>query len=113
MVLGGGDAGDNFATTVTERSEVDEVKKKLCGVRTLPLSGCGKKAVPSSSMWGGRGRCEIGAGSFVGPFTEIQKGARLGRRTRVQSHSFVPRQRRGGGGTVKSMQFGVLSSLSK
>jgi len=33
--------------------------------------------------------CHIGAGSFVGPFCEIQKGVRIGERTKVQSHSFV------------------------
>jgi acetyltransferase-like isoleucine patch superfamily enzyme len=33
--------------------------------------------------------CEIGAQSFVGPYTEIQKGVRIGQRTRVQSHCFV------------------------
>ena len=33
--------------------------------------------------------CQIGAGSFVGPFCEIQKGVRIGTRTKVQSHSFI------------------------
>lgn len=33
--------------------------------------------------------CTLDAGCFVGPFTEIQKGVRIGARTRVQSHSFV------------------------
>ena len=33
--------------------------------------------------------CSIGDGSFVGPFVEIQKGAKIGKRCRVQSHSFV------------------------
>jgi len=33
--------------------------------------------------------CRIGAGAFIGPFVEIQKGAVIGARTRVQSHSFV------------------------
>ena len=32
---------------------------------------------------------EIGKDSFVGPFVEIQKGVRIGARTKVQSHSFV------------------------
>jgi len=34
-------------------------------------------------------RCAIGDGSFVGPFVEIQNGANIGRRCRVQSHSFI------------------------
>jgi acetyltransferase-like isoleucine patch superfamily enzyme len=33
--------------------------------------------------------CKIGDDCFVGPFTEIQKGAVIGARTRVQSHAFV------------------------
>jgi acetyltransferase-like isoleucine patch superfamily enzyme len=33
--------------------------------------------------------CSIGDGSFVGPFVEIQKGAKIGSRCRVQSHSFI------------------------
>lgn len=33
--------------------------------------------------------CHIGDGCFVGPFVEIQKGVRIGPRTRVQSHAFV------------------------
>jgi acetyltransferase-like isoleucine patch superfamily enzyme len=33
--------------------------------------------------------CEIGDHAFVGPFVEIQENARIGPRTRVQSHSFV------------------------
>jgi acetyltransferase-like isoleucine patch superfamily enzyme len=33
--------------------------------------------------------CTIGDGSFVGPFVEIQKGVTIGRRCRIQSHSFI------------------------
>jgi acetyltransferase-like isoleucine patch superfamily enzyme len=33
--------------------------------------------------------CEIGDDCFIGPFTEIQKTARIGARTKVQSHAFV------------------------
>lgn len=33
--------------------------------------------------------CAIGDESFVGPFVEIQKGAVIGKRCRVQSHSFI------------------------
>jgi acetyltransferase-like isoleucine patch superfamily enzyme len=34
-------------------------------------------------------RCSIGDGSFVGPFVEIQKGVTIGKRCRIQSHSFI------------------------
>ena len=33
--------------------------------------------------------CTIGDGTFVGPFVEIQKGATIGRRCRIQSHAFI------------------------
>jgi acetyltransferase-like isoleucine patch superfamily enzyme len=33
--------------------------------------------------------CELADDCFVGPFVEIQKGVRVGPRTKVQSHAFV------------------------
>ena len=33
--------------------------------------------------------CTIGDGSFIGPFVEIQKGVAIGKRCRIQSHSFI------------------------
>jgi len=33
--------------------------------------------------------CIIGDNSFIGPFVEIQKGAKIGRNCRIQSHSFI------------------------
>jgi acetyltransferase-like isoleucine patch superfamily enzyme len=33
--------------------------------------------------------CTIGDGTFVGPFVEIQKGVTVGKRCRIQSHSFI------------------------
>lgn len=33
--------------------------------------------------------CEIGDEVFIGPFVEIQKGAKIGARTRISSHSFI------------------------
>ncbi len=33
--------------------------------------------------------CSIGDGTFVGPFVEIQKGATIGKRCRIQSHAFI------------------------
>jgi len=33
--------------------------------------------------------CDLGDNCFVGPFVEIQKGVRIGARSKVQSHSFV------------------------
>ncbi len=32
---------------------------------------------------------EIGEGSFIGPFVELQKGTKIGSNTRISSHSFL------------------------
>lgn len=40
---------------------------------------------PFSNLYG----CRIGSGSRVGPFVEIQRGAVIGERCKIQSHSFV------------------------
>jgi acetyltransferase-like isoleucine patch superfamily enzyme len=47
--------------------------------------GTGVKIVEPCNLYG----CTIGDDCFVGPFTEIQKGARVGARSRVQSHAFI------------------------
>ena len=33
--------------------------------------------------------CQIGSGTFIGPFVEIQKSVSIGANCRVQSHSFI------------------------
>ena len=33
--------------------------------------------------------CQLQDGVFVGPFTEIQRGVVVGRRSRIQSHAFI------------------------
>jgi len=33
--------------------------------------------------------CHVGAETFIGPFTEIQKDVEIGRHCRIQSHSFI------------------------
>ena len=33
--------------------------------------------------------CEISDNCFIGPFVEIQKNVKIGKNTRVQSHSFI------------------------
>lgn len=43
------------------------------------------KVVMPSNLYG----CTIGDDCFIGPFVEIQKGAIVGARTRVQSHAFI------------------------
>jgi len=33
--------------------------------------------------------CSIGDGTFVGPFVEITRGVKIGRRCKIESHSFI------------------------
>lgn len=47
--------------------------------------GDGVTVVEPCNLYG----CSIGDETFVGPFTEIQKGAVIGKRCRIQSHSFI------------------------
>lgn len=54
------------------------------GVRDV-RAGEGVTIVEPSNVY----ECELGDGCFVGPFVEIQRGVRIGARTRIQSHAFV------------------------
>ena len=56
-------------------------KAGIVGVRF----GEGVTVIEPVNLYG----CEIGDNTFIGPFVEIQAGAKIGKRTRVQSHSFV------------------------
>ena len=40
---------------------------------------------PFTNLYG----CEIGSGTRIGPFVEIQRGATMGERCKVQSHTFI------------------------
>jgi acetyltransferase-like isoleucine patch superfamily enzyme len=54
------------------------------GVRGVEF-GARVRLVEPCNLYG----CIIGDDCFVGPFTEIQQGVRIGARTRVQSHGFI------------------------
>lgn len=47
--------------------------------------GVGVKIVEPANLYD----CRLDDDVFVGPFVEIQRGVRIGARTRVQSHAFV------------------------
>lgn len=49
------------------------------------VAGTGVRIVEPANVY----ECELGDHCFVGPFVEIQKGVRIGARTKVQSHAFV------------------------
>lgn len=57
---------------------------KQAGIRDVTF-GADVTVVEPCNLYG----CTLGDGCFVGPFTEIQSGVRIGHRTKIQSHSFV------------------------
>lgn len=59
-------------------------KIRQCGIRAVDF-GTDVTVVEPVNMY----ECSIGDNSFIGPFVEIQKGVRIGRRCKVQSHAFI------------------------
>jgi len=57
---------------------------KQSGIRDVQF-GVGVQVVEPVNLY----ECELGDDSFIGPFVEIQRGVKIGARTRVQSHSFI------------------------
>src|SRR5215207_4909091 len=47
--------------------------------------GSGVTVVEPVNLYG----CTIGDDCFIGPFVEIQRGAVIGKRSRIQSHAFI------------------------
>lgn len=62
----------------------NEPRRKSIGLRDVSF-GRGVTVVEPANLYG----CEIGDDCFIGPFTEIQQDAKIGRGTRVQSHAFI------------------------
>ena len=54
------------------------------GVRDVAM-GARVQIIEPANVYG----CSLGDDCFVGPFTEMQRGASVGARTRIQSHAFV------------------------
>lgn len=61
-----------------------EIKRWQSSIRDV-VAGEGVTVVEPSNLF----ECELGDRVFVGPFVEIQRGVRIGARTRVQSHAFI------------------------
>ena len=55
-----------------------------CGIKDVSF-GERVTVVQPVNLYG----CRIGECSFIGPFVEVQKGASIGARCKVQSHSFI------------------------
>lgn len=62
----------------------EQPKIRSVGIRDVTF-GRGVVIVEPSNLY----ECILGDNVFVGPFVEIQKGVRIGARTRVQSHAFI------------------------
>ncbi|HXF52646.1 MAG TPA: acyltransferase [Hyphomicrobiaceae bacterium] len=62
-------------------SRPDIVKSQVREV----VFGAGVRLVEPVNLY----ECRIGDHCFIGPFVEIQKGVVIGKRTRIQSHSFI------------------------
>jgi acetyltransferase-like isoleucine patch superfamily enzyme len=60
------------------------IELRSIGIRDVTF-GEGVTVVEPVNLYG----CTIGDGSFVGPFVEIQAGAVIGKRCRIQSHAFI------------------------
>ncbi len=63
---------------------MNEPKVFESGIRDVKF-GIGVTVVKPCNLY----ECLIGDHAFIGPFVEIQKGAKVGARTKVQSHSFI------------------------
>lgn len=59
-------------------------KIKQCGIVDVSF-GDNVTVVEPVNLYG----CTIGDDTFIGPFVEIQRGAVVGRRCKIQSHAFV------------------------
>jgi acetyltransferase-like isoleucine patch superfamily enzyme len=75
------------ASVSVERSggiSVNEPRRLAVGIVDVTF-GVGVRVIEPVNLYG----CRIGDASSVGPFVEIQRGAVIGRRCRVQSHAFI------------------------
>lgn len=63
---------------------MNEPRRRSVGIVDVEF-GPGVTVIEPVNLYG----CRIGDGCTIGPFVEIQRGAVLGRRVRVQSHAFI------------------------
>lgn len=63
----------------------DNIELRKVGIAADVSFGLGVIIVEPVNLYG----CELANGCFVGPFVEIQRNVRVGKHTRIQSHSFI------------------------
>src|SRR6266516_2581944 len=63
---------------------MNPVKRRTVGIVDVRF-GENVTVIEPTNLYG----CNIGDDTFIGPFVEIQKGAIIGKRCRIQSHSFI------------------------
>ncbi len=59
-------------------------KKKKISIKKIKV-GKNVKIYSPSNIY----ECEIGDNSSIGPFVEIQKGVKIGKNSKIQSHTFI------------------------
>jgi acetyltransferase-like isoleucine patch superfamily enzyme len=69
-------------STSNLRNRIMEIQNKI-------IKDCNIHPSVKISPWVNLYECEIGDGSFIGPFVEIQKGVVIGKNTRISSHTFI------------------------
>jgi acetyltransferase-like isoleucine patch superfamily enzyme len=63
---------------------MNPVRRRTVGIVDVKF-GANVTVIEPTNLYG----CEIDDETFIGPFVEIQKGATIGKRCRIQSHSFI------------------------
>ena len=61
-----------------------DFKKHICSIRDVNF-GSNVTIVEPCNLY----ECKIGDEVFIGPFVEIQKSVKVGKSTRIQSHTFI------------------------
>jgi len=61
------------------------IKKSKVGIKSDVVFGNNVTIIEPVNLYG----CTIGSNTFIGPFVEIQAGAKIGDNCKVQSHAFI------------------------
>lgn len=73
----------HWSRTIVSENE-SSIRRMSVGIRNVHFGETVTIIEPTNLY-----ECKIDDAAFIGPFVEIQRGAVIGKRTRVQSHSFV------------------------